>query len=70
MKKRDPKFIGLLQAFWKTGLTQYQFAQNVGLSSSVFSQILNGRIHPREDEKSKIAKGLGAEVEEIFSDNS
>ena len=67
MKQRNPKLIDVLLAFWRTGMTQYQFAESVGLGYSVFNQILNGRIHPREDEKKKIAEGLGVQVDEIFS---
>jgi len=68
MKQRNPQLIDMLLAFWRTGKTQYEFAESVGLGYSVFNQILNGRIHPREDEKKKIAEGLGVDVHAIFPD--
>lgn len=66
MKERGEHLTNLLVTFWRTGKTQRDFSERIGLGYSVFNQILNGRVRPREDEKKRIADGLGVEVEQIF----
>lgn len=40
---------------------------NTGIHESRFSKILNGRIEPTSDEKTKIAKILDCPVKKIFT---
>jgi transcriptional regulator with XRE-family HTH domain len=42
--------------------TEQNFAKHIGLSRTVLSQILKGRLNPTAEEKEKINKGLGANV--------
>jgi len=50
-------------------ITQFQLRLSTGIHQSKISMIENGLIEPMEDEKKKLAKALGAGVEEIWGNN-
>jgi transcriptional regulator with XRE-family HTH domain len=47
-------------------ISQFQLRISTGVHQSKISLIENGYIQPREDEKSKFAKALGARPEDLF----
>ncbi len=49
-------------------VSQFQLRLATGIHQSKISMIENGLIDPGEDEKEKLAKALGAAVEEIFQE--
>lgn len=48
------------------GLNLRRFAQEIGISHSFLSQIINGKRNPSAVVAKKIAVGLGKEIEDIF----
>ena len=51
------------------GINGSRLAELTGISRSVVSQILNGRILPTDIELEKICATLGVTVEQIYPDN-
>ena len=47
-------------------ITQFQLRLQTGINATKISFIENGLVQPREDEKQKLARALGANPEEIF----
>lgn len=47
------------------GLSQYQFADKVGLSQSYISGFENARLKPTDDELLWLSQGFGCELEEL-----
>jgi transcriptional regulator with XRE-family HTH domain len=58
----------LLTTLREAGLRQKDLARMVGETETVISQIVLGRLNIDFAKKNKIAKALGAKVEELFSD--
>ena len=48
-------------------VTQYVIALKTGINQSRISLIENGLVKPREEEKKKIAKALGADAAQLFN---
>ena len=47
-------------------ISQFQLRVLTGIHQSKISMIENGLIQPRDDEREKLARALGARVEELF----
>ena len=49
-------------------ITQFELRGRTGINPAKISLIENGYIEPTDDEKQRLAEGLGVSVEEIFPD--
>ena len=47
-------------------VTQFQLRLQTGINATKISFIENGLVQPREDEKKRLARALGANPEDIF----
>lgn len=63
LKKENTDFKLLIA---KKGISQKEFAEFIGISSTYLSQLINGKRKPSPSVAGKIAKGLNVNVEEIF----
>jgi transcriptional regulator with XRE-family HTH domain len=57
---------GLRDVVQRMGLTQAEAATRCGMSQPRMNQILNGKVEPKIGTCLRIAKGLGAPLEELF----
>ena len=65
MKKKDFR-IAMLE---KDVPSQRELARQTRIHESTLSQIVNGRVVPRSDEKARIAGVLGKDVRELFPED-
>jgi transcriptional regulator with XRE-family HTH domain len=47
-------------------ITQFQLRLQTGINATKISFIENGLVEPREDEKRKLSRALGVNLQEIF----
>jgi transcriptional regulator with XRE-family HTH domain len=50
----------------KRGMSQREFANDIGISHAYLSQLINGKKKPSPSTAGKIAKGLQVNIEDIF----
>lgn len=62
--KKEEVDIKLLIA--KKGISQKEFADEIGISNSYLSLLINGKKNPSPSTAGKIASGLMVNVEDIF----
>ncbi len=61
-----PMNLALKIAILHTGKTQADIAERLGISQTVMSQIVRGRVVPSEAEQKAIARALKVPISQIF----
>lgn len=56
----------LRQAIFEVGTTQRAIAKKAGISHTILSQAITGRLNLTEDEKTRIANALNMPIADLF----
>lgn len=67
MRKIEYNF-NLYRAIRDAGFTQAAIAEKCGISTSVMSQIVNGRVNPSDTEAAKLCDALGRSKSHLFKE--